>query len=117
MDPDRVYLGGLSSGGNGCWEMASRYPELFATVVPISSAGGDESPSRLTKIPIWAFVNTGERTGVERMVTAIQAAGGNACLTVFDQGGHDAWSIPLRGGILAWMMAQRRGVMLDAAGP
>ena len=40
VDQDRIYLAGLSSGGNGCWEMAMRYPELFAAVVPMASGAG-----------------------------------------------------------------------------
>ena len=41
----------------------------------------------------------------------MQAAGGNAFLTVADAPGHDAWSTPLRGGILEWILAQRRGAL------
>ena len=32
VDPDRVYLVGLSSGGTGCWRLAGRHPELFAAI-------------------------------------------------------------------------------------
>jgi predicted peptidase len=111
VDRDRVYLVGISSGAAAAWEMAMRHPRLFAAVVPLACASGsDESrAARLVKIPIWAFINHGERKGVESMVNAVQAAGGNACLTVADAFGHDAWSTPLRGGILEWILAQRRG--------
>ena len=34
VDDDRVYLGGISMGGAGTWEMSSRHPELFAAVSP-----------------------------------------------------------------------------------
>ena len=34
-DPDRVYLTGLSMGGNGSFYLAYRYAEKFAAVVPI----------------------------------------------------------------------------------
>jgi pimeloyl-ACP methyl ester carboxylesterase len=111
VDRDRVYLAGISAGAAATWEMVMRHPELFAAVVPLACASGsDESrAAKLVKIPIWAFINTGERAGMERMVAAVDAAGGNAYLTVADAGGHDAWSAPLKGGILQWMLAQRRG--------
>ena len=120
VDPDRVYLLGISSGASASWEMATRWPELFAALVPLAcgSSGSDESRAeKLIKIPIWAFINNGERAGVERMVSAVQAAGGNAFLTVADSPGHNAWSAPLRGGSLtvdSWPAP--RGSLLDPAG-
>jgi poly(3-hydroxybutyrate) depolymerase len=109
IDPDRVYLLGISSGAAASWELAMREPELFAAVVPLASGGSDESrATKLVKIPIWAFVNQGERIGVAKMVAVVQAAGGNAYLTVANAPGHDAWSAPLQGGILDWILVQRR---------
>src|SRR3989449_1176734 len=35
VDSDRVYLTGLSMGGNGVWYLAYRYPYRFAALVPI----------------------------------------------------------------------------------
>jgi len=34
VDDNRVYLGGISMGGAGTWEMGSRHPELFAAISP-----------------------------------------------------------------------------------
>ena len=34
-DPDRVYLTGLSIGGNGTWYLAYRHPSRFAALMPI----------------------------------------------------------------------------------
>src|SRR5437773_9991553 len=35
VDSDRVYLTGLSMGGNGVWYLAYRYPSRFAALLPI----------------------------------------------------------------------------------
>ena len=110
VDPNRVYAMGVSSGAAASLELAMRDPKLYAAVVPLACLGSDESrAAMLVKIPIWAFINNGERAGVERMVAAVQTAGGNAYLTVADAWGHDAWSTPLKGGIIEWILAQRRG--------
>jgi len=111
VDQDRVYGVGISTGAAATWELAMRHPEMFAALVPLANASGsDESrAAKLVKIPIWAFINNGERAGVERMIAAVQAAGGNAYLTVADAWGHDAWSTPLKGEIIEWILAQRRG--------
>jgi poly(3-hydroxybutyrate) depolymerase len=50
IDPERVYLAGISSGGSGCWEFAARYPEYFAAVAPMASGGGDRSRVELPSI-------------------------------------------------------------------
>lgn len=44
VDSHRVYVMGLSMGGMGTYDMAIRYPELFAAAIPIC---GTVNPSRL----------------------------------------------------------------------
>lgn len=36
VDPDRVYLMGVSMGGYGAWNIGLRYPHLFAALGPVS---------------------------------------------------------------------------------
>ena len=115
IDPDRVYLSGVSSGGAGCWEMAMRHPELFAAVAPMSSGGGDASRvGKLVNIPIWAFhCQYDKPEGVEQTVAALQHAGGNVYLTLMRSGDHDSWHGALCGfGCFDWLLAQRRGASI-----
>jgi len=35
VDPDRIYLTGLSMGGEGTWHIGLRHPDLFAAIVPV----------------------------------------------------------------------------------
>lgn len=111
IDPDRIYWAGLSTGGNGCWELAMRHPELVAGMVPMSSSYLDLSnAAKLANIPIWAVVNEGERKNVETMVEALKAANGSAYLTVLDAKGHNSWSWALKNEeIWTWLLAQHKG--------
>jgi len=63
VDPDRIYLTGISMGGYGVWELAELYPNLFAAIVPIASS---REPGPLTnnlhKIPV--FASHGARDGI-----------------------------------------------------
>lgn len=117
VDPNRVYLSGVSSGAAGCWEMAMRYPELFAAVVPTSSGGGDASRvGNLKDIPIWVFHNSDDDMtssgGDIATVAAVNYAGGNAGLTLMLATGwtHDSWTAAFQQhDVMEWMLAQRRG--------
>jgi len=96
IDKSRVYLTGLSMGGEGAWGLAIRRPETFAALVPI--CGGWSSPSkaeRLRNVPVWAFhgakdsfVPVGES---KKMVNALKALGADARLTVYEDVGHHSW--------------------------
>ena len=45
VDKDRIYVMGLSMGGMGTFDLAIRYPEVFAAAVPIC---GIVNPARLS---------------------------------------------------------------------
>ncbi len=118
VDPDRVYLTGLSMGGYGAWHLAARLPERFAAVVPVcggglSSFGFPDKVCALREVPVWAFhgaedpvVPLSETT---RLVEKLRACGGNVKLTVYPGVGHDAWTHAFREPqLLPWLFAQKR---------
>ena len=53
IDPDRVYLTGLSLGGYGSWDWSMRNPERFAALVPICGRGDAMDAARVKEIPTW----------------------------------------------------------------
>ena len=106
---------GASRGGNRCWWVATRYPELFSAVAPLAAGGGDISrATKLAKIPIWALHNTKDTVPPpdydKRTVAAVAAVGGNVHLTLLPAEGHDCWTAAFQThNILAWMLSQLRG--------
>ncbi len=113
IDGRRVYLTGLSMGGFGAWELATRRPEWFAAVVPICGGGDPDSGARLVNVPIWAVhgdadesvsVNLSRRT-----ITAIRAAGGVPRYSELPGVGHDSWTptYQVTNEIIDWMFRQR----------
>ncbi len=96
VDPERVYLTGLSMGGFGTWTLACRHPERFAAIAPICGGGEWYLADRLTNVPVWAF--HGAKDSVvpldlsEKMVQSVQRAGGTARLTVYPEANHDSWT-------------------------
>jgi predicted esterase len=115
VDPARIMLSGVSSGGNGCWELAMRHPELFSAVAPLASAGGDASRvDRIVEIPVWVFNCDADKIApiesVRRLVQALKQKGGNAELTEINSSSHDAWKPAFDDyDLLNWLLSQKRG--------
>ncbi len=117
VDASRIYIAGLSRGGQGVWNAALHRPELFAAIAPIAGSGSPKDAERLIKLPIWAFHgNQDEITKVEytrEMIDAIIKAGGTTALvryTELEGGNHaDSWLTAYHGTELwQWMLNQHK---------
>ncbi len=62
IDPNRVYLTGLSQGGCSTFDLGAKYPSRWAALVVICGAGRPEDAPKLAGLPIWIF--HGERDPV-----------------------------------------------------
>lgn len=95
-DEKRIYLMGSSMGGYGTWQLAMSMPEYFAAIVPICGGGMYWNAWRLKGVPVWAFHGAKDGTVFsaesEKMVNAVNSAGGNAKLTIYPEAGHDSWT-------------------------
>jgi predicted peptidase len=115
IDVDRIYLSGVSDGGTACWELAWRYPNMFAAVAPLGSFGHYRADlARLKDVPIWAFHSRDDRwadvNAVRSTVASLQSLGGRVYLTEIDSSGHDCWTAAFGDhGLLSWLLTQRRG--------
>lgn len=120
VDPDRVYLTGLSMGGFGTWETATQYPERFAAIVPICGGGRPYTAARLKNLPTWVF--HGEKDPVvpikrsEEMVDALNKAGGDVKFTRYPEAGHDSWTETYKNPELyEWFLKHQRGQKAESA--
>jgi len=60
IDTNRIYLTGYSLGGSGTWYLATKYPERFAAIAPMSGFTShnefiSRNVGRLKDMPVWAF--------------------------------------------------------------
>ena len=100
VDPNRVYLTGVSQGGFGTYSYLTtlRDSSLVAAAVPVMG-GGSTSLAKYITIPLWAFHGDSDKTvnptSDAKMVAAIQAAKTSldAKITMFPGLGHEtnAW--------------------------
>ena len=113
VDPDRVYLTGLSMGGYGTWDLALKHPEEFAAIVPICGGGDTADAWKLRNIPVWCFHGAKDSTVPiirdQLMVRAVEKYNPTVKFTVYPDAGHDSWTVTYNNDSLyTWLLDQRR---------
>jgi predicted peptidase len=82
IDTNRIYVTGLSNGASGTWDVAERFPNRFAAIVPLSGAGDPTKAALLANLPVWAFHADSDKTvnvyGSRSMVSALETYGRTA---------------------------------------
>lgn len=96
IDPNRVYVTGISMGGYGAWDIVQRMPEMFAAALPICGGGDVACAPRLVNLPLRVVHGDADSAvPVKRsrdMVAAVNAAGGRVIYTEVPNAEHDVWS-------------------------
>lgn len=114
INPQKIYLTGLSMGGYGTWYFATRAPERFAAIAPICGGGVPYQMRWIKHLPVWAFhgdkdtaVPVEEST---RLIAALKQQGNqNAKITVYPGVGHNSWSEAYNTEELyQWLLSQTR---------
>jgi dienelactone hydrolase len=119
IDTSRIYVTGLSMGGEGTWQLLSIFPSLFAAGVPMSGAAQADilanAPS-FAHVPVWIFHATNDGVvgyGWSRNIAAtLRSNGGNPIFTTWYGGGHAGtfWSVCYGNQVMKdWMWSQRLG--------
>jgi predicted peptidase len=97
VDKHKVYVGGLSMGGMGTFEIIGRMPNVFAAA--FAMCGGDNTLNAkkyAKKVPLWIF--HGEKDSVvpythsESIVAAIKQAGGDPRYSLYMNDDHNCWN-------------------------
>lgn len=139
IDADRVYLVGLSAGGNGVWNLAYRTPERFAALVSVCGwvrptaerreaiLPPDSGPPypviarRIRSLPTWLWhgeadsvVSVGES---RRMAAALRAEGAEVAYTELTGIGHDSWNQAFESAELPrWLLSRSRRAVAAPGG-
>ncbi len=116
IDPDRVYLTGLSMGGFGTWDTAFEYPDTYAAIAPICGGAGVRwvQAERIKHLPCWIF-HGDKDTAVpvefsHKIHDALKKIGAPVKLTIYPGVGHDSWTQTYDNTeFWAWLFAQKRG--------
>jgi formylglycine-generating enzyme required for sulfatase activity/acetyl esterase/lipase len=92
-DKNRVYLTGLSLGGQGTWSLAAQYRGRWAAIAPVCGANfAPNMAHKIKDVPCWCFHGDADETiSVEhsrKTIAALRAAGGTPRYTEYPGIGH-----------------------------
>lgn len=97
VNTKKIYVGGLSMGGMGTFELLWRKPKFFAAAFPICG-GGDPSKIKTyaKNFPIWVFHGDSDpvvRVSYSRvMVNELRKEGANVKYSEYPGVEHDSWT-------------------------
>jgi predicted esterase len=97
VDQKRIYVTGLSIGGEATYRFALHRPDTFAAIAPLAaflySAPSMES---IKDLPVWAIHGADDTvvplSVAQQPVDALRLAGGNVRFTVLEGHDHDVWT-------------------------
>ena len=115
IDPDRLYVSGMSMGGRGAWYLAYRYPDQFAAVVPVAAFQPINfwaSSGRLRSVPVRAYHGDQDPLApfdeAAQMHDALGTAGGQSTLRVLEGRDHFIADVYEDSELYEWLLSQRR---------
>jgi predicted peptidase len=113
LDLDRIYIGGLSMGAMGTFEMVQRNPGVFAAAFAICGGAHPLSAPRLVDTSWWLFHGTDDTTvpvfHSRAMFEAMKTESIDVQLTEYPGVNHDSWTNAFaEPGLLPWLFSQHR---------
>lgn len=113
VDREKIYLTGLSMGGFGTWNIASKFPSVFAAIAPVCGGGDTTEVMKLKHVPVWCFHgakdNVVDPEQSYRMVRALKKYNPDVKLTIYPDANHDSWSQTYdNDSLYTWMLQQKK---------
>lgn len=114
IDKNRLYVGGLSMGGMGTFELLSRRPEMFAAAFAICGGGNPRTVNNYAKhMSLWVFHGAKDDLVPlhysEIMVEALKKAGADVRFTVYPDVMHESWGPAFaEPELLSWLFSHSR---------
>lgn len=98
VDDSRIYLIGHSMGAIGTWAIASKYPDIWAALVPFSGTGSPALAERMKGIPQFVVHGDNDPTvnvsGSRTMVAALNKLGADVTYLEVRGGNHTDVVVP-----------------------
>ncbi|MGM5468809.1 prolyl oligopeptidase family serine peptidase [Flavobacteriaceae bacterium LMO-SS05] len=112
VNKNQIYVGGLSMGGMGTFEILYRKPNLFAAAFAICGGGiADTAALYATTTPLWVFHGANDDIVDPQlsvaMVSAYLKAGGKPNFNLYADDNHNSWDSALaEPKLLPWLFSK-----------
>jgi len=114
VNKNKIYLGGLSMGGMGTFELLSRKPEMFAAAFAICGGGNTELAENYAKnTALWVFHGAEDNVVNPQlsvdMVAAILKYGGKPNFNLYSKANHNSWDAAFaEPKLLTWLFSNKK---------
>lgn len=111
VNEQQIYVGGLSMGGMGTFEILYRKPDVFAAAFAICGAGDPETTKSYAKtVPMWIFHGAKDDVVAPQhsvdMVSGILKYGGQPNFSLYAKDNHNSWdSAFAEPELLSWLFS------------
>jgi predicted peptidase len=110
VQKNRVYVGGLSMGGMGTFELVRRMPNTFAAAFPICGGANPATAKQLAATNWWVFHGGKDDVVLpmysEKMVAALQAVKAKVQFTIYPNANHNSWDAAFaEPNLLPWLFS------------
>ena len=112
-DNNRFYVGGLSMGAMGTYEILRRKPNVFASAFAICGGDHVENVRNYRKVPLWVF--HGAKDNVvpiqksELVVNELKRLKGDVKFSIYPDANHNSWDPAFaEPDFLSWIFSYRK---------
>ncbi|MDT0622119.1 alpha/beta hydrolase-fold protein [Croceitalea vernalis] len=95
INKDQMYVGGLSMGGMGTFELVRRNPKMFIAAFPICGGANPAIANRIKKTHWWVFHGDADKVVPSKystsMVNALQNVDSDVTYSLYPNVGHNSW--------------------------
>ncbi len=111
-DMSRIYITGMSMGGEGSWDALTYYPDLFAAALILNGAGDPRAMERVVRLPIRFYHGSLDKTtpvaNSRELAARLQELGALARYEELPGAGHDIRDQVYTPANFAWLLQHRR---------
>ena len=119
IDPNRIYIVGISAGGIATFDLVCRYPDVFTAAIPICGAVNPERLSSAKDVKFMIFHGDADdeipSICSREAYKALNSAGATVDYIEFAGVGHDCWTSAFNHpSLLPWLFSQRKSTHQEA---
>jgi predicted peptidase len=113
VDTKKVYIGGLSMGGMGTFDLLARYPQLWAAGFPICGDGNVDNAVKFKQVPVWIFHGDADQAvpvqGSRDYYKMLKGLNAEVKYTEYPGVGHNSWDNAFaEPQLIPWLLSHRR---------